>query len=125
MNRFLEGNQHAWLAKLRRPTHEEFHGEHRLATPRAAGDKRGPPRGEPAAGYFIESLQYRFGLLRASGGFRSIFFSLGAIGWIERVALAAHVLGNPSREIEQPAATTGNLKFRHIGVRSPKQSLVC
>ena len=60
---FLEHHEHARLAKLRCPAHEELHGEHRLATPRGSADERGAPRGKPAAGYFIEALDAgaRFG----------------------------------------------------------------
>ena len=60
---FLEHHEHARLAKLRRPAHQEFHGEHGLSGPRTATYEGRPARRQPAAGDFIEALNAggRFG----------------------------------------------------------------
>jgi hypothetical protein len=55
----LKGHEYARLAELRRAAHEEFRGQQRLATTRAAADQGGPPARQPAAGDFIESLDAR------------------------------------------------------------------
>ena len=52
---FLEHHEHAGLAILRRPTHEEFHGEHCLARARTATDEGRPTRGQSTACDFIKA----------------------------------------------------------------------
>ena len=57
--------------------HEEFHGQQRLAAPRAAANQRGPPPWQPAAGNFVETLDARRTLgqtSRRGGGFGTVCF---------------------------------------------------
>ena len=71
----LEHHEHARLAELRRPAHEELHGEHGLAAARAAADERGPPGRQAAAGDFIEAVDAGGGFGKLwGGGDRSGYF---------------------------------------------------
>ncbi len=77
--RLLEGHEHARLVELHRAAHEEFHGQQRLAAPRAAADQRRPPARQPAAGDFVETLDARGALgqmSRRGGGFGNGLFHL-------------------------------------------------
>ena len=51
----FEHHEHAGLAILRRPTHQEFHGEHGLSRARTATDEGWPPRRQSTAGDFIKA----------------------------------------------------------------------
>jgi hypothetical protein len=59
----FERHEHARLVELRRPTHEKFRSEQRLAAPSAAAHERRPPTRKPATRQLVEA-PYAGGALR-------------------------------------------------------------